>query len=85
MSPILNRQFSTLWTILKYFFDYNIFLKVKALCPQVGSWVISKKGQKSITLNVHCTLYRHNPILCRTGFNFDGAARLFTVPGLSEA
>ena len=26
-----------------------------------------------------------NPILRRLCFNFDGAARLFTVPGLSEA
>ena len=25
------------------------------------------------------------PILSRVGFNFDGAARLFTVPGLSWA
>ena len=28
---------------------------------------------------------RTEPILCRLGFNFDGAARLFTVPGLSQA
>ena len=27
--------------------------------------------------------YRPNPILYRLGFNFNGAARLFTVPGLS--
>jgi len=30
-------------------------------------------------------LYRPDPILYWLGFNFDGAARLFTVPGLSFA
>ena len=29
--------------------------------------------------------YRPDSILCQLGFNFDGAARLFTVPGLSQA
>ena len=33
---------------------------------------------------VTCSKYRPDPILCRRlGFKFDGAARVFTVPGLS--
>ena len=28
-------------------------------------------------------MYRPDPILCRLGLNFDGAVRLFAVPGLS--
>ena len=29
--------------------------------------------------------YWSDPILCQPGFNFDGAAALFTVPGISHA
>ena len=28
--------------------------------------------------------YQPNPVLCQLGFNFDGVARLFTVPGLFD-
>ena len=28
---------------------------------------------------------RYRPALCQPGFNFDGAAALFTVPGISHA
>jgi len=56
ISPIINHQFATLWTIFNFVFDYNIFYKVKTQLPQVGGWLISKKSHKSITPNVQCTL-----------------------------
>ena len=33
---------------------------------------------------VRYSMYRPDLILCWPGFNFDGAARLFTVPGLFD-
>ena len=46
-------------------------------------WI--RTGLTLVPASVMCGKYRPDHILCRLGFNFDGAARLFTVPGLSMA
>ena len=45
MSPILNRQFATLWTILNCLY-YNIVLKVKIQRPPVGQLADFEKKSK---------------------------------------
>ena len=46
-------------------------------------WI--QTGPTLVPVSVTCGKYQPDPILCRLGLNFDGADRLFTVPGLSMA
>ena len=67
------------WTRMKY--TQQVFELAYALS------VNNQGGLESISIRTGPALvmrgkYRPDPILWKIGFNFDGAARLFTVPGL---